>query len=114
MTLSHLPAGAMGSAGITGRRGVAGTVLVHKVSGAAAAAGLALAAVKDEAEKCANAMGTLGETTVGLRCYYCIHLVRGTRSLAVKCANAVGTLGETLRMEPGWVGLCRLSTYLAQ
>jgi dihydroxyacetone kinase len=46
--------------GITGRRGVAGTVFVHKVAGAAAAAGLSLAEVKAEAEACAAAMGTLG------------------------------------------------------
>lgn len=42
------------------RRGLAGTVLVHKVAGAAAAAGLPLAAVADEARKAAAAVGTMG------------------------------------------------------
>ena len=46
--------------GITGRRGVAGTVLVHKVAGAAAAAGLALDLVKAEAEQVIASMGSLG------------------------------------------------------
>ncbi|ESQ48146.1 hypothetical protein EUTSA_v10020350mg [Eutrema salsugineum] len=46
--------------GITGRRGLAGTVLVHKVAGAAAAAGLSLEIVAAEA-KCASEMvGTMG------------------------------------------------------
>ncbi|KAG6676024.1 hypothetical protein I3842_15G133500 [Carya illinoinensis] len=46
--------------GIAGRRGLAGTILVHKVAGAAAAAGLSLADVATEA-KCASEMvGTMG------------------------------------------------------
>ncbi|KAE8125893.1 hypothetical protein FH972_020658 [Carpinus fangiana] len=46
--------------GIAGRRGLAGTILVHKVAGAAAAAGLSLAEVAAEA-KCASEMvGTMG------------------------------------------------------
>ncbi|HJS83841.1 MAG TPA: dihydroxyacetone kinase subunit DhaK [Acetobacteraceae bacterium] len=43
-----------------GRRGLAGTVLVHKVAGAAAASGLSLAEVKREAEAAAAALGTMG------------------------------------------------------
>jgi dihydroxyacetone kinase len=43
-----------------GRRGIAGTVLVHKVAGAAAAAGLPLADVKHEAERAVAQMGTMG------------------------------------------------------
>jgi len=43
-----------------GRRGIAGTVFVHKVAGAAAAAGLDLAAVKQEAEAAIAALGTMG------------------------------------------------------
>ena len=43
-----------------GRRGIAGTVLVHKVAGAAAAAGLDLAGVKAEAEAAIAALGTMG------------------------------------------------------
>ncbi len=43
-----------------GRRGIAGTVLVHKVAGAAAAAGLTLAQVRQEAQAAADAVGTMG------------------------------------------------------
>jgi triose/dihydroxyacetone kinase / FAD-AMP lyase (cyclizing) len=46
--------------GITGARGVAGTVLVHKVAGAAAAAGMSLDEVAAIARRLANRMGTLG------------------------------------------------------
>ena len=42
------------------RRGLAGTVLVHKVAGAAAADGLDLAAVAAEARRAAAALGTMG------------------------------------------------------
>lgn len=48
------------SKGITGARGVAGTVFVHKIAGAAAAAGKSLAEVKAEAEAAATSMGSLG------------------------------------------------------
>lgn len=48
------------STALTGRRGIAGTVLVHKVAGAAAAAGLPLAAVRDAAQAAADAVGTMG------------------------------------------------------
>jgi dihydroxyacetone kinase len=43
-----------------GRRGIAGTMLVHKVAGAAAEAGLALAEVKREAESAIAALGSMG------------------------------------------------------
>ncbi len=43
-----------------GRRGLAGTVLVHKVAGAAAAVGLPLQAVQREAEDAIAALGTMG------------------------------------------------------
>jgi triose/dihydroxyacetone kinase / FAD-AMP lyase (cyclizing) len=43
-----------------GRRGLAGTVLVHKVAGAAAAAGLPLAEVTARAQRAADAVGTMG------------------------------------------------------
>jgi dihydroxyacetone kinase len=46
--------------GITGARGVAGTVLVHKIAGAAAAAGMGLAQVRDVARRACARMGTLG------------------------------------------------------
>ena len=42
------------------RRGIAGTVLVHKIAGAAAAAGHNLAAVAAIARRAADAVGTVG------------------------------------------------------
>jgi len=51
---------ALGAGGGAGRRGIAGTVLVHKVAGAAAAAGLELEEVKREAEAAIAAVGTMG------------------------------------------------------
>ncbi len=46
--------------GVVGRRGIAGTVLVHKVAGAAAEAGLPLAQVKAEAEAASAALFSMG------------------------------------------------------
>jgi dihydroxyacetone kinase len=46
--------------GITGARGVAGTVLVHKIAGAAAALGKSLTEVRDVARRVCGRMGTLG------------------------------------------------------
>ncbi|KAM3310841.1 hypothetical protein ACQJBY_031493 [Aegilops geniculata] len=46
--------------GIAGRRGLAGTILVHKVAGAAADAGLSLADVAAEAKHASEAVGTMG------------------------------------------------------
>jgi Dak1 domain len=46
--------------GITGARGVAGTVLVHKIAGAAAHAGLGLEEVRDLARRACARMGTMG------------------------------------------------------
>src|SRR5690606_32277266 len=43
-----------------GRRGIAGTVLLHKIAGAAAAEGLPLAAVKEEALRAIAAIGSMG------------------------------------------------------
>jgi len=43
-----------------GRRGIAGTVFVHKVAGAAAASGLSLAEVKAEALAAATEVGSMG------------------------------------------------------
>ncbi len=47
------------------RRGIAGTVLVHKVAGAAAAAGRSLAEVKALAERVAAGLGTMGAALGG-------------------------------------------------
>ncbi|XP_078170687.1 putative 3,4-dihydroxy-2-butanone kinase isoform X2 [Carex rostrata] len=46
--------------GIAGRRGLAGTILVHKVAGAAADAGLSLIEVAGEAKRAAELVGTMG------------------------------------------------------
>lgn len=46
--------------GITGARGVAGTVLVHKAAGGAAGKGMDLDAVSNAAETVANGVGSLG------------------------------------------------------
>ena len=43
-----------------GRRGLAGTILVHKIAGAMAAAGHSLSEVADAARAAAGAMGTMG------------------------------------------------------
>ncbi len=49
-----------GGADTAGRRGIAGTVLIHKVAGAAAAAGLGLAAVKQVAQAAVADLGSMG------------------------------------------------------
>ncbi|KAA8541420.1 hypothetical protein F0562_025383 [Nyssa sinensis] len=46
--------------GIAGRRGLAGTILVHKVAGAAAASGLSLPDVAAEAKHASEMVGTMG------------------------------------------------------
>lgn len=46
--------------GAVGRRGIAGTVLVHKIAGAAAEAGLSLAQVSAEAEAASAALFSMG------------------------------------------------------
>ncbi|KAK9925694.1 hypothetical protein M0R45_022964 [Rubus argutus] len=46
--------------GIAGRRGLAGTILVNKIAGAAAAAGLSLAEVAAEARRSSEMVGTMG------------------------------------------------------
>ncbi|KAL3818507.1 hypothetical protein ACJIZ3_004412 [Penstemon smallii] len=46
--------------GIAGRRGLAGTILVHKVAGAAADSGLSLAEVAAEAKRASEMVGTMG------------------------------------------------------
>ncbi|GJU31247.1 putative 3,4-dihydroxy-2-butanone kinase isoform X1 [Tanacetum coccineum] len=46
--------------GIAGRRGLAGTILVHKIAGAAAASGLPLSDVAAEARHACEIVGTMG------------------------------------------------------
>jgi dihydroxyacetone kinase len=48
------------TATLAGRRGIAGTVLVHKIAGAAAASGASLEEVATEARAAAAAVGTMG------------------------------------------------------
>ena len=48
---------------LTGRRGIAGTILVHKVAGAAAAAGDDLASVRGKAAAAAACLGSMGAAT---------------------------------------------------
>ncbi len=101
------------------RRGVAGTVLVHKVAGAAAAAGLPLSEVAREASEAAAAVGTMGvalgactvpaagragftlgddEMELGLG----IHGERGVRRAPLEPADAiVGTILETILDDAG-------------
>jgi dihydroxyacetone kinase len=49
-----------GTVAHTGRRGLAGTILVHKIAGAAAEAGASLAEVAAEAREAASAVRTMG------------------------------------------------------
>ena len=46
--------------GITGGRGIAGTVLVHKIAGATAAAGANIDVVQTKAQAAADSCGTMG------------------------------------------------------
>ncbi|WP_158804950.1 dihydroxyacetone kinase subunit DhaL [Acidisoma sp. L85] len=50
----------VGGADTAGRRGIAGTVFIHKVAGACAAAGLDLAAVKQAAQAAVTELGSMG------------------------------------------------------
>jgi dihydroxyacetone kinase len=101
------------------RRGIAGTVLVHKVAGAAAAAGLDLDAVVAEANETATALASMGvalgactvpaagvpgftlgddEIELGLG----IHGEQGVRRVAAQPADAiVDTILETLLADTG-------------
>jgi ATP-dependent dihydroxyacetone kinase len=88
------------------RRGIAGTVLIHKIAGAASAAGLALAEVKRIAEAAASDVGSMGvslgactvpaagtpgftlgenEIEIGLG----IHGERGVERIAIQPADAI-------------------------
>lgn len=80
-----------------GRRGVAGTVFVHKIAGAAAEAGLDLAAVKRIAEKAADSVRSLGFALTS-----CTVPAKGTPTFALgerEIEYGVGIHGEP--------GICR-------
>ncbi|KAJ3697648.1 hypothetical protein LUZ61_001353 [Rhynchospora tenuis] len=77
--------------GIAGRRGLAGTILVHKVAGAAADAGLTLTEVAGEAKKAAELVGTMG---VALSVCTLPGLVTSDRLDADKMEIGLGIHGE--------------------
>ena len=77
-----------------GRRGLAGTVLVHKIAGAAAASGADLAAVAAEARDAAAALGSIG---VGLSA--CTVPAAGTPGFTL--ADNEIELGLGIHGEPG-------------
>jgi dihydroxyacetone kinase len=60
MVIVHDDVALADDGGAVGRRGIAGTVLVHKVAGAAAEAGLSLAEVKAEAEATSENLFSMG------------------------------------------------------
>jgi len=106
-----------------GRRGLAGTVLVHKIAGAAAASGASLADVAQVAREAAAAMGTMGvalsactvpaagkpgfalgerEIEWGLGIHGEAGVERGTLVPAAEvAARLLGQIVEDLRLAPG-------------
>ena len=64
--------------GITGGRGIAGTVLVHKIAGATAAAGSSVDMVQSVAQTAADSCGTMGVALTtccvpGMLMFLCFH-----------------------------------------
>ena len=80
--------------GITGKRGVAGTCLVHKVAGACAASGASLAVVLKEAKVCAASVNTLGVALTSCT-------VPGTPSLDRLKDDDIYEVGLGIHGEPG-------------
>jgi dihydroxyacetone kinase len=85
---------ALPPAGIAGRRGLAGVVLVHKVAGAAAEAGLPLAAVAAEARAVAAAVGTMGVA-------FSVATLPGQAQASRQLAAGMCELGLGIHGEPG-------------
>ncbi|KAL3688202.1 hypothetical protein R1sor_014511 [Riccia sorocarpa] len=77
--------------GIAGRRGLAGTLFVHKVAGAAAQAGLSLSEVAAEARRVSQMVGTMG---VGLSVCTIPGQVTSDRLGAGKMELGLGIHGE--------------------
>eukprot|EP00299_Pterocystis_sp_00344_P018590 c9277_g1_i1.p1 GENE.c9277_g1_i1~~c9277_g1_i1.p1 ORF type:complete len:576 (+),score=149.56 c9277_g1_i1:757-2484(+) len=77
--------------GLAGRRGVAGTVFVHKVAGAAAEAGKSLEEVKLAAEHASSSIGTMG---VALSVCTLPGQVRDSRLGDDQCEIGLGIHGE--------------------
>ena len=80
--------------GIAGRRGLAGTLFVHKVAGAAAAAGKSLAEVVAAAKKCAASVGTMGVALEACT-------LPGAGAVAREIPNGTMELGLGIHGEPG-------------
>lgn len=79
---------------VTGRRGLSGTVFVHKVAGAAAGAGASLADVAQEAAAAAAAVGSMGVAISS-----CV--VPGGRRDAERLAGDSVEVGLGIHGEPG-------------
>ena len=80
--------------GVAGRRGLAGTLFVHKIAGAAANSGLGLAAVKLEAMQAAASIGTVGVAVAA-------HTLPGASAPARRIAGGQMEIGLGIHGEPG-------------
>ena len=80
--------------GVAGRRGLAGTLFVHKVAGAAANSGLGLTAVKLEAMQAAACVGTVGVAVAA-------HTLPGASAPARLIPPGKMELGLGIHGEPG-------------
>lgn len=80
--------------GIAGRRGLAGTLFVHKVAGAAAKAGKSLREVAEEARACAERVGTMGVALEACT-------LPGSSGVAREIPEGTMELGLGIHGEPG-------------
>ena len=80
--------------GVAGRRGLAGTLFVHKCAGAAAAAGDALDLVAEEARAAASAVGTMGVASS-------VHALPGADAPARTIPPGELEMGLGIHGEPG-------------
>ena len=80
--------------GVAGRRGLAGTLFVHKVAGAAADSGLNLNAVKLEAMEAAASVGTVGVAVAA-------HTLPGASEPARLIPAGKAEMGLGIHGEPG-------------
>jgi len=80
--------------GIAGRRGLAGTLFVHKVAGAAASAGKSLREVAEEARACAENVGTMGVALEACT-------LPGSSGVAREIPEGTMELGLGIHGEPG-------------
>uniref|UniRef100_A0A7S1UJS1 Dihydroxyacetone kinase n=1 Tax=Phaeomonas parva TaxID=124430 RepID=A0A7S1UJS1_9STRA len=85
---------ALPDVGIAGRRGLAGTVFVHKVAGATAAAGGSLEEVYNAASSVAGAIGTMGVALTGCT------VPGAPRNTRLDAADAI-EVGLGIHGEPG-------------